>query len=222
MLYISSYIFAYTISIWTTCSLVKISFRFGDVSQCTYASIWQIHLLRHKRIYLYKHTRSYRHMRASIHKISTLFMNRVKGAMSAIIKEHEVIYSLTDKVKHISSIFPSNWTIDQKGHHFSKSPRNSVYNLSNLFTAWKISSHFKSHEPKTLTVPHKIPMIFLRNINPGIFPIRAKLFNCYLKYESFSSLWRVKRIPGFQERRRSHIPLSVYPHQSPQYNSQVF
>lgn len=128
-------------------------------------------------------------------------MNRGKGAMSAIINEREVIFSSTDKVKLIS-IFPSNWTIDQEGHHLPKSPRNSEYNLSNiLITAWKVSRHFKINESKTATGPDKIPMIFHRNIRPGLFQIRAKLFNCYLKYESFSSLRRVKRIPGFQEGR---------------------
>lgn len=77
------------------------------------------------------------------------------------------------------------------GYLLPNFPHFNEHNLSNtLISVREVSRLIKSLDPSKATGPDKIPVVILKNINPELSLILAKLFNYCLKEKSFPSLWK--------------------------------
>lgn len=83
--------------------------------------------------------------------------------------------------------FDLNFKLDDKGHLRPDFPRLNEQNFSNIFiNVEEVSWFIKILDPEKATVTNKIPVAILKNINPELFTISAKLFNRRMKEKTLT------------------------------------
>lgn len=120
--------------------------------------------------------------------------------MPTIINGPDVILFSSDKAKFFARNFASNSMLD-KYHSLPDFPTLMMHKLCDFsITAQKVSTLIKSL------------VVVLKNLDPELSLILAKLFNCYMKGKCFQSVLKVPVVhPFFQNAGECSSPFQDHP-----------
>ena len=102
----------------------------------------------------------------------------------------EVLSSASDKAKSFAKIFSKNSNLDDSGIFLPVFP--SLYNIS--ITPKMVKTVITNLDSSKASGPDCIPVVVLKNCEPELSYILAKLFNKCLKESCFPDCWKASSV----------------------------
>ena len=102
----------------------------------------------------------------------------------------EVLSSASDKAKSFAKIFSKNSNVDDSGIFLPVFP--SLYNIS--ITPKMVKTVITNLDSSKASGPDCIPVVVLKNCEPELSYILAKLFNKCLKESCFLDCWKASSV----------------------------
>ena len=118
-------------------------------------------------------------------RIANSVLNKVKSAIPLLFNGPEVLSSASDKVKLFAKNFSKNSNLDDSGISLPVLPSRANLRMHNTSTSKMIKKVITNPDSSKACGPDCIPVVVLKNCEPEISYILAKLFNNCLKESCF-------------------------------------
>ena len=128
-------------------------------------------------------------------RIANSVLNKGKSAIPPLFNGPEVLSSASDKAKLFAKNFSKNSNLDDSG--FPSRTNLKLHNIS--ITPKMVKKVITNLDSSNASGPDCIPVVVLKNCEPELSYILAKLFNNCLKESCFPDCWKVSSVvPVFQ------------------------
>ena len=146
-------------------------------------------------------------------RIANSVLNKGKSAIPPLFNGPEVLSSASDKAKLFARNFSMNSNLDDSGISLPVFPSRTNLKLHNIsITPKMVEKVITNLDSSKASGPDCIPAVVLKNCEPELSYILAKLFNNCLKESSFPDCWKVSSVvPVFKnigERSTEKLPPS--------------
>ena len=122
-------------------------------------------------------------------------LNKSRSAIPPLFNRPEVFSSPTDKAKLFAENFSLNSNLDDSGISLPVFPSRTNLKLQNISVTPKILRNVVMNLDLSKASGHDyIPVVVLKNCEPELSYILAKLFNKCLKESCFPDCWRVSSV----------------------------
>ena len=127
--------------------------------------------------------------------IANSVLNNGKSAISPLFNGPEVLSPVSDKAKLFSKNFSKNSNLDDSGISLPVFPSRTNLKLHNIsITPKMVKKVITNLESSKASGPDSIPVVVLKNCEPELSYILAKLFNKCLKQSCFPDCWKVSSV----------------------------
>ena len=128
-------------------------------------------------------------------RIANSVLNKGKSAIPPPFNRPEVLSSASDKVKLFAKNFSKNSNLDDSGISLPVFPSRTNLKLHNIsITPKMVKKVITNLDSSKASGPDCIPVVVLKNCEPELSYIRAKLFNKCLKESCFPDCWKVSSV----------------------------
>ena len=128
-------------------------------------------------------------------RIANSVLNRGKSAIPPLFNGPEVLPSASDKAKLFAKNFSKNSNLDDSGISLPIFPSRTNLKLHNIsITPKMVKKVITNLDSSKLSGPNCIPVVVLKNCEPEISYILAKLFSKGLKESCFPDCWKVSSV----------------------------
>ena len=128
-------------------------------------------------------------------RIANSVLNKGKSAIPPLFNRPEVLSSASDKAKLFAKNFSKNSNLDDSGISLPVFPSRTNLKLHNIsITPKMVEKVITSLDSSKLSGPDCIPVVALKNCEPELSYILAKLFNVCLKESCFPDCWKVSSV----------------------------
>ena len=125
-------------------------------------------------------------------RIANSFLNKGKSAIPPLLSGPEVLSSPSDKAKLFAKNFSKNSNLDDSGISLPVFPARTNLKLHNISISPKmVKKVITNLDSSKASGPDCIPVVVLKNCEPELSYILAKLFNNCLKESYFPDCWKV-------------------------------
>ena len=125
-------------------------------------------------------------------RIANNVLNKGKSAIPPLFNGPEVLSSASDKAKLFAKNFSKNSNLDDSGISLPVFPSRTNLKLHNISIPPKmVKKVITNLDSSKASGPDCIPVVFLKNCEPDLSYILAKLFNKCLKGSCFPDCWKV-------------------------------
>ena len=133
-------------------------------------------------------------------RIANSVLNKSKSVMPPLFNRPEVRSSASDKAKLFAKNFSKNSNLDDSGISLPVFPSRTYLKLHNIsITPKMVKKVITNLDSSKASGPDCIPVVVLKNCEPELSHILAKLFNNCLKKSCFPDCWKVSSvIPVFK------------------------
>ena len=148
-------------------------------------------------------------------QIANSVLNKGKSATLPLFNGPEVLSSASHKTKLFAKNFSKNLSLDDSGISlpvFNSIPNLKLHSIS--VTLKMIKKVITNLDSSKTSGPDCIPAVVLKNCEPELSYILAKLFNMCLKEACFPDCWKVSSVPVFKNAEegstaKNYCPLSL-------------
>ena len=128
-------------------------------------------------------------------QIANSVLNKGKSAIPPLFNGWEVLSSASDKAKLFAKNFSKNSNLDGSGISLPVSPSRTNLKLHNIsITPKMVEKVITNLDSSKASGPDCIPVVVLKNCEPELSYILAKLFNICLKESCFPDRWKVSSV----------------------------
>ena len=128
-------------------------------------------------------------------RIANSVLNKSKSAVTPLFNGPEVLSSASDKAKLFPKNFCKNSNLDDSGISFPAFPSRTNMKLHNISITPEMVKKVKTNlDSSKASGPDCIPVVALKNCEPELSYILAKLFNKCLKESCFPDSWKVSSV----------------------------
>ena len=128
-------------------------------------------------------------------RIANSVLNKDKSAIPPLFNGPEVLSSQSDKAKLFAKNFSKNSNLDDCGISLPVFPSRSNLKLHNISVTPKmVKKVITNLDSSKASGPDCIPVVVLKNCEPELSYILAKLFNKCLKESCFLDCWKVSSV----------------------------
>ena len=128
-------------------------------------------------------------------RIANSVLTKGKSAIPPQFNGPEVLSSASDKAKLFAKNFSKNSNLDDSGISLPVFPSRTNLKLHNISVTPKIVKKVITNLDSSKAFgPDSIPVVVLKNCEPGLSYILAKLFNKCLKESCFPDCWKVSSV----------------------------
>ena len=128
-------------------------------------------------------------------RIANSFLNKGKSAIPTLFNGPEVLSSASDKAKLFAKNFSKNSNVDDSGISLPVFPLRTNLKLHNIsITPKMVKKVITNLDSSQTSGPDCIPVVVLKNCEPELSYILAKLFNNCLKESCFPDCWKVSLV----------------------------
>ena len=132
-------------------------------------------------------------------RIANSVLNKGKSAIPPLFNGPEVLCSASDKVKLFAKNFSKKSNLDDSGISFPVLPSRANLRMHNISTSKMVKKVITNLDSSKASDPDCIPVVVLKNCEPELSYILAKLFNKCLKESCFPDCWKVSSVvPAFK------------------------
>ena len=149
-------------------------------------------------------------------QIANSVLNKGKSAIPPLLNEPEVLSSASDKAKLFAKNFSKNSNLDDSGISLPVLPSRTNLKLHNLSITLKmVKKVITNLDSSKASSPDCIPVVVLKNCEPELSYILAKLFNNCLKESCFPDCWKVSFVipvfknVGERSTAKSYCPVNL-------------
>ena len=149
-------------------------------------------------------------------RIANNVLNKGKSAIPPQFNGPEVLSSASDKAKLLAKNFSKNSNLDDSGISLPAFPSRTNLKLHNIsITPKMVKKVIMNLDSSKAAGPDCIPVVVLKNCEPELSYILAKLFNNCLKESCFPDCWKVSSVvpvfKNFWERStaKNYCPVSL-------------
>ena len=137
-------------------------------------------------------------------QIANSILNKSKSAIPPQFNRPKVLSSASDKAKLFAENFSKNSNLDDSGISLPVFPSTNNLKLYNIsITPKMVKKVITSLDSTKASGPDCIPMVVLKNCQPELSYILAKLFNIFPKESCFPDCWKVSLVvPVFKNVRK--------------------
>ena len=146
-------------------------------------------------------------------QIANSVLNKGKSAIPPLFNGPEVFSSASDKAKLFAKNFSKNSNLDDSGISLPFFPSRTNLKLHNIsITPKMVKKVITNIDSSKASGPDCIPVVVLKNCEPELSYILAKLFNKYLKESCFLDCWKVSSVvPVFKNVGERSIAKNYHP-----------
>ena len=128
-------------------------------------------------------------------RIANSVLNKSKSAIPPLFNGPEVLSSASDKAKLFAKNFSKNSNLDDSGISLPVFPSRTNLKLHNIsITPKMVKKVIMNLDSSKASGPDCIPVLVLKNCEPELSYILAKLFNKCLKESCFPDCWKVSSV----------------------------
>ena len=128
-------------------------------------------------------------------RIANSVLNKGKSAIPPLSNGPEVLSSASDKTKLFAKNFSKNSNHDDSGISLPVFPCRTNLKLHNIsITPKMVEKVITNLDPSKASGPDCISVVVLKNCEPELSYILAKLLNKYLKESCFPECWKVSSV----------------------------
>ena len=128
-------------------------------------------------------------------RIANSVLNKGKSAIPPLFNGPEVLSSASDKAKLFAKNFSKNSNLDDSGISLPVFPSRTNLKLHNIsITPKMVNKVITNLDSSKASGPDFIPVVVLKNCEPELSYILAKLFNKCLKESCFPDCWKVSSV----------------------------
>ena len=128
-------------------------------------------------------------------RIANSVLNKGKSAIPRLFNGPEVLSSASDKAKLFAKNFFKNSNLDDSGISLPVFPSRTNLKLHNISITPKMVKKVTTNlDSSKASGPDSIPVVVLKNSEPELSYILAKLFNKCLKESCFPDCWKVSSV----------------------------
>ena len=128
-------------------------------------------------------------------RIANSVLNQSKSAILPLFNGPEVLSSASDKAKLFAKNFSKNSNLDDSGISLPVFPSRTNLKLHNIsITPKMVKKVIMNLDSSKASGPDCIPVLVLKNCEPELSYILAKLFNKFLKESCFPDCWKVSSV----------------------------
>ena len=133
-------------------------------------------------------------------RIANSVLKKGKSAIPSLFNGPEVLSSASDKAKLFDKNFSKNSNLDASGISLPVFPSRTYLKLHNIFiTSKMVKKVITNLDSSKASDPDCIPVVVLKNCEPELSYILAKLFKNCLKESCFPDCWKVSSaVPVFK------------------------
>ena len=149
-------------------------------------------------------------------QIANSVLNKGKSAIPPVFDRPEVLSSGSDKAKLFAKNFSKNSSLDDSGISLPAFPSRTNLKLHNISITLKIVKKVITNlDSSKASGPDCIPVVVLKNCEPELTYILAKLFNMCLKESFFPDCWKVSSVVpvfknvGERSTAKNYCPISL-------------
>ena len=149
-------------------------------------------------------------------RIANSVLNKGKSAIPPLFNGSEVLSSVSDKAKLFAKNFSKTSNLDDSGISLPVFPSRTNLKLHNIFITLKmVKKIITSIDLSKLSGPDCIPVVVLKNCEPELSYILAKVFDKCLKESCFPDCWKVSSVVpvfknvGERSTAKSYRPVSL-------------
>ena len=142
--------------------------------------------------------------------------SKVKFRQASLFNGPEVLSSASDKAKLFAKNFSKNSNLDDSGISLPVFPSRTNLKLHNIsITPKMVKKVITNLYPSKTSGPDCIPVVVLKNCEPELSYILAKLFNKCLKESCFPDCWKVSLVVpvfknvGERSTAKNYLPVSL-------------
>ena len=146
-------------------------------------------------------------------QIANSVLNKGKSALPPLFNGPEVFSSASDKAKLFAKNFSKNSNLDDSGISLPFFPSRTNLKLHNIsITPKMVKKVITNLDSSKASGPDCIPVVVLKNCEPELSYILAKLFNKYLRESCFPDCWKVSSVvPVFKNVGERSIAKNYHP-----------
>ena len=128
-------------------------------------------------------------------RIANSVLNKGKSAIRPLFNRLEVLSSTSDKAKLFAKNFSKNSNLDDSGISLPVFPSRTNLKLHNISITLKmVKKVITNLDSSKASGPDCIPVVVVKNCEPELSNILAKLFNKFLKESCFPDCWKVSLV----------------------------
>ena len=127
-------------------------------------------------------------------QIANSVLNKGKSAIPPLLNRPEVLSSASDKAKLFAKNFSKNSNLDDSGISLPAFPSRTNLKLHISITPKMVKKVITNFDSSKASGPDCIPVVVLKNCEPELSYILAKLFNKCLKESCFPDCWKVSSV----------------------------
>ena len=128
-------------------------------------------------------------------QVASSLLNKVKSAIPPLFNGLEMLSSASDKAKLFVEKFSMNSTLDDSGISLPVFPSRTNLKLHNISVTPKmVKKVIMNLDLSKASGPDCIPVVVLKNCEPKLSLILAKLFNKCLTESYFPDCWKVSSV----------------------------
>ena len=149
-------------------------------------------------------------------QIANSVLNKGKSVIPPLFNGPEVLSSAFDKTKLFSTNFYNNSNLDDSGISLPVFPSRTNLKLHNTSITLKmVKKVIMNLDSSKVSGPDCIPVVVLKNCEPELSCILAKLFNMCLKESCFPDCWKVSLVVpvfknvGERSTAKNHHPVHL-------------
>ena len=149
-------------------------------------------------------------------RIANSVLSKGKSVITSLFNEPEVLPSASDEAKLFAKSFSKNSSLDDSGISLPVFPSRTNLKLHNIsITPKMVEKVIKNLDSLKASGPDSIPLVVLKNCEPEISYILAKLFNFGLKESCFPDCWKVSSVVpvfknvGERSTSKNYRPISL-------------
>ena len=133
-------------------------------------------------------------------RIANSIFNKGKSAIPPLFNSPEVLFSASDKAKLFAEKFSKNSSLDGSDISLPVFPATTYLKLHNISVTPKlVEKVIMNLDLSKASGPDCIPVVVLKNCEPELSYILAKLFNKCMKESFFPDCWKVSlKVPVFK------------------------
>ena len=150
-------------------------------------------------------------------RIVNSVLNKGKSAIPPLFNGAEVLSSASDKAKLFAKNFSKNSNLDYSGISLPVFPSRTNLKLHNIsITPKMVKKVITNLDSSKASGPDCIPVVVLKNCEPELSYILAKLFNKCLKESCFPDCWKVSSVVpvfknvGERSAAKNYCPVSLF------------
>ena len=148
-------------------------------------------------------------------QIANSFLSKGKSAIPPLFNRPEVLSSSSDKAKLFATNFSKNSNLDDCGISLPVFLSRSNLKLHISITPKMVKKVIMNLDSSKVSGPDCIPVVVLKNYEPELSYILAKLFNKCLKESCFPDFWNVSLVVpvfknvGERSTAKNYCPVSL-------------